>query len=175
MNKPDLKQERMFGMGDANGLNYIEGLDELCLYFNINKTHKLLELGCNDGVSTSLFAYYCEKIDCVDLTLTEKMKTIIAKYGNINFIQGDIQNIVPILPNDYYDLIYIDADHSMNSVIRDIKFSLPKLKKNGIICGHDYIPDSPTLFGVALAVNEIFGKENIKIFSDYSWAVFNRI
>jgi len=171
MNKPNLKQERMHGMGDAGGVNYIEGLDELCLFFKMNKNHKVLELGCNDGVRTSLFAYYADVVDTVDIVLTEKMKNILNFHKNINFKKGSISQIVPNLIDDYYDFIYIDADHSFHSVVHDINVSLPKLKKTGIMSGHDYIPDSPTLFGVSQAVNSLFNIEKIKVFSDYSWAI----
>jgi predicted O-methyltransferase YrrM len=61
------------------------------------------------------------------------------------------------------DFIFIDADHSYTSVTKDIKAWLPKLKKGGIISGHDYF----TSLGVKQAVDELLGdvttikKENI--------------
>lgn len=58
------------------------------------------------------------------------------------------------------DLIFIDGDHSYDAVKLDIKSWSPKLKHDGIICGHDY----STWHGVKLAVDEAFGEnvENIK-------------
>ena len=35
------------------------------------------------------------------------------------------------------DICFIDADHKYDSVIRDIKNYLPKVKSGGILCGHD--------------------------------------
>lgn len=35
------------------------------------------------------------------------------------------------------DIVFIDADHSYNGVKTDIINWLPKVKKGGIICGHD--------------------------------------
>jgi hypothetical protein len=40
--------------------------------------------------------------------------------------------------DEYFDIIYIDGDHSYEGVLRDLKLSYNKVKKNGIICGHDY-------------------------------------
>jgi hypothetical protein len=39
---------------------------------------------------------------------------------------------------EYFDFIYIDADHSYNSVLSDLKAWFPKCKKGGIFSGHDY-------------------------------------
>ena len=54
-----------------------------------------------------------------------------------------------------------------------IKTNKPKLKQNGIICGHDYLINSQTLNGgVDMAVKELFPDKTIIIFEDSSWAVF---
>lgn len=52
------------------------------------------------------------------------------------------------------------------SVKHDILISMSKLKKDGIISGHDY-----NLYGVSKAVNELFLNIKIITFSDKSWAV----
>jgi hypothetical protein len=50
------------------------------------------------------------------------------------------------------DMVFIDGDHSYESVKEDILTWLPKTKK--MICGHDY---SMTYPGVIQAADEIFG------------------
>ncbi len=37
------------------------------------------------------------------------------------------------------DLVFIDADHSQEAVKRNVLAWIPKLKKKGVLCGHDYI------------------------------------
>lgn len=59
-----------------------------------------------------------------------------------------------------FDLIFIDADHSYDAVKQDIEVWYPKLKKGGIICGHDYIDYIE--YGVKQAVDEIFPKANLE-------------
>ena len=66
------------------------------------------------------------------------------------------------------DFVYIDGNHQYDYVINDIKLSLKKLKKNGIISGHDY--GSKIHMGVTQAVQEIFTKPDI-VFKDKSWLV----
>lgn len=49
------------------------------------------------------------------------------------------------------DGVFIDADHSYEAVKKDIADWMPKMRKGGILAGHDYIP---TFEGVVRAVNE---------------------
>ncbi len=54
------------------------------------------------------------------------------------------------------DVCWIDAGHTEEEVDADIKAWLPKVKKGGIISGHDYLPN--TWMGVVAAVDKTFGK-----------------
>jgi predicted O-methyltransferase YrrM len=56
------------------------------------------------------------------------------------------------------DFVFLDADHVYDSIIKDLRAWVPKIKPGGIIAGHDYCKEHP---GVEQAVNEIFGKENV--------------
>lgn len=173
MNKPNLKSERMQGAGSCGGINYLKGLDDLCKFFKLDKSKKVLELGCNDGVSTSLFAFYAKEVVAVDILKQPQMEVIMNSYKNIEFKHGSISDIVPTLEDNFFDMIYVDANHHYQSVKHDILISLPKLKKNGIICGHDYLINSNTLDGgVDKAVREIFTDKTILIFEDSSWAIY---
>lgn len=49
------------------------------------------------------------------------------------------------------DFVFIDADHSYESVVKDINAWLPKIKKGGMISGHDYNNSC----GVKQAVTEL--------------------
>jgi hypothetical protein len=43
---------------------------------------------------------------------------------------------------------------------------MPKLKKGGVICGHDYSDPHPQ---TKEAINDFFGKEPEMLFQDSSW------
>jgi hypothetical protein len=60
----------------------------------------------------------------------------------------------------YFDIIYIDGDHSYNGVQSDLSISIEKIKPNGTICGHDYTTTFP---GVIQAVNEFCTKFDFEI------------
>ena len=92
-----------------------------------------------------------------------------------------------IIPDNTLDFCYIDADHSYDSVKNDLDIWLPKIKINGIICGHDYIEDGLHYdqndgkligdFGVQKAVKEFAARDNWDVYvtesEDYpSWFAF---
>ena len=54
--------------------------------------------------------------------------------------------------DDSVDFIFIDADHSYDAVNKDIRAWSPKVRKGGMISGHDYFNSN----GVKRAVDEIF-------------------
>ena len=71
-----------------------------------------------------------------------------------------------LFKDNSYDFIYIDADHKYESVIKDVELYLPKLKKGGIIGGHDYCPYIWP--DVVRAVDETIGKPD-SVTWDTSW------
>lgn len=58
---------------------------------------------------------------------------------------------VPLFEDSSLDAVFIDADHTYEAVKRDIANWMPKVRKGGILSGHDYIHTWP---GVIQAVNE---------------------
>lgn len=67
---------------------------------------------------------------------------------------------------DILDFVYIDGNHSYEWVKADIKNSLDKIRKGGIIGGHDY--GEKYIHTVVKAVDELLGKPD-KIYDDTSW------
>jgi predicted O-methyltransferase YrrM len=53
------------------------------------------------------------------------------------------------------DFVYIDADHSYEGCLADIKAWLPKVRPGGILAGHDH--SEVHYPGVVRAVREVFG------------------
>lgn len=61
-------------------------------------------------------------------------------------------------PDDFFDVIYLDANHSYESVLNDLKAWYPKLKTGGYMSGHDIDQIS-----VKRAVVEFVGGIDFKI------------
>lgn len=69
---------------------------------------------------------------------------------NHKFIVKPSHIAIDDVPNEL-DLVYIDGNHDYDNVKRDIECWSPKVRKGGIICGHDW-----RIEGVNVAVKLIF-------------------
>ncbi|WP_374441017.1 class I SAM-dependent methyltransferase [Stella sp.] len=57
-------------------------------------------------------------------------------------------------PNDYFDWVYIDGDHTYEAVRDDLRLYLPKVRPGGFIAGDDYALGNWWGDGVVRAVHE---------------------
>lgn len=162
---------------EITGVNRLFGLRDLCKFYSVGKNWRVLEIGSYAGASAELMAQYAGLVICCDVweafikpesraqvVYSDFLKT---KKRNPNILERKIDS--NILAKEYgfntLDMVYIDADHTYEPVKMDILTWKDKVRPGGIISGHDYME------GVKQAVDEIFGAENIKVFSDSSWAI----
>lgn len=106
---------------------------------------------------------HIESFDYYTATL-ENLKPIEDK---INIIKNDSKTESKNYPDEFFDVVYIDASHEYEYVKEDILHWYPKVKKGGIISGDDYILGWP---GVMQAVNEIF-KDKVNVVAGQQWWV----
>lgn len=68
-------------------------------------------------------------------------------------------------PDNYFDWVYIDADHSYEGCKADLNAWYPKLKPHGIFAGHDFIDGNYNAgnFGVKSAVEEFISDKNVQL------------
>ena len=88
----------------------------------------------------------------------------------VKFIKGYSTPSLITFPNDYFDMIYIDADHSYEGCKKDLDVSFNKIKQSGWIMGHDYGQNflkskTEYEFGVKQAVDEFCIKYNQTIYA----------
>lgn len=64
----------------------------------------------------------------------------LSKYGSHRFemIKKGSPYAALQFQNNFFDFVYIDADHSYEAVIKDLNAWYPKVKSGGILFGHDY-------------------------------------
>ena len=132
--------------------------------------------------SIDLFDNSCEPIACWGVHKEYDVKEIflrnirdrgLEKY--VEVIKGCSWEVAEKFENESVDFIYIDAEHKYNSCKKDIQNWYPKLKKGGMIAGHDY---SHTTYdekyihedghgdrhhGVIKAVNEAFLNKGLNL------------
>jgi hypothetical protein len=59
--------------------------------------------------------------------------------GQVVVFEGDSANRLAECDDEFYDIIYLDADHRYEGVLRDTTVSIRKLKRGGTLIFNDYI------------------------------------
>lgn len=139
---------------------------------------KFVEIGCWKGKSSAYMAVEiinsCKKIEfiCVDTwegsiehkngnypelknlyeIFKENMKPLENFYINMRMTSMEA---VKLFEDNSLDFVFIDASHEYEDVKNDIISWLPKVKKGGVLSGHDYWEDPTTIPDVRRAVNDV--------------------
>jgi hypothetical protein len=91
----------------------------------------------------------------------ENLKEYFIKNNNVFLHKGKSYDIMNNFDDFFFDIIYIDGDHSYDGVLLDLEISLLKIKNDGYIIGHDYtnimFPD------IVRAVDYFVNKYNFNI------------
>jgi predicted O-methyltransferase YrrM len=61
------------------------------------------------------------------------------KSEEVLLVRGLSTEVSTRFEDDYFDWIYIDTDHSFQTTFMELVQYAPKMKKEGIICGHDFV------------------------------------
>lgn len=138
----------------------------------------------NIGSTNQIQGYHPDKADGIQHTFETNL-TKVNCFDIVKILRGHSTEMAKLIPNKSLDICFIDADLRYEGVLADIKNYLPKVKKGGIICGHDikhpfppydintYTKDELSQqsthekghVGVSQAVYDIFGS-SIKIIHD---------
>ena len=119
----------------------------------------IYEIGCWTGHSTSYLAEVAKKnkgivtvIDTFEGTGImksaiesnfnpriefEKNMDILGIRDYIKVLHGKASTFVPRVHKESIDFMFIDGDHRYSQVTKDINAWWPKIRKGGILCGHD--------------------------------------
>jgi len=74
--------------------------------------------------------------------LTEKHKELKELYKHdkrVKVVKQTSDKFFNYMSMDELDMVYIDADHSYASVMKDLENSVRVVRIDGFICGHDYV------------------------------------
>lgn len=88
------------------------------------------------------------------LRFTDPVKDVVT------ILKGNTHKVYEQFPDESIDFLFIDANHTYEDVMKDLQYWYPKIKKGGLVCGHDYEHPWP---GLIKAVDEFFGKENFEV------------
>jgi len=146
------KAGRVFDDSD-NIIDTVEGLITFCDDF-ITPDMVMVEIGCFRGVSTAIFARYAKTVYAVDPWLTRtdfteiprdwmekaepQFDRVMAEFPNIIKKKGLSVERARDFEDESLDAMYLDADHSEAHIRADLAAWIPKIKKGGVVAGHDY-------------------------------------
>ena len=96
-------------------------------------------------------------------------------YKNTNFadkrrtvIRSDSFVAAEQVPDESLDFVFIDADHSYEGALRDLKAWIPKVKSSGFVSGHDLENPDYAKWGVKKALSD-YGVPKIIKGLDTTW------
>jgi hypothetical protein len=120
----------------------------------------MVELGCWAGASTIALGVFgidigVKKFYTVDNFKGEDIFTLKEEDGLpreilnrnlevtglkdfVNVIESDSSKAADLFEDNSVDFIFIDADHKYYGIKKDLIAWYPKVKENGIFCGHDF-------------------------------------
>jgi len=107
--------------------------------------------------------------DLFKAEISKKQKSLVQEgieNGTVELHEGDSSTSLSSFPNEYFDWIYIDADHAYQGVCKDIQQGYTKVKPAGMMVFNDYTNWSVCEvmpYGVAKAVNEFCIANNWEI------------
>lgn len=129
-------------------------------------THALLSgqmIGLNSGTVTAVDTWQ-GSTDVKDMTnylakqedVFATFKNNVGDFANLRIVKKTSVEAAKDFEDDSIDFLFLDAGHTKENLSEDLDAWLPKMKPDGLISGHDYMPD--VWMGVIEAVDERFGK-----------------
>jgi hypothetical protein len=143
---------------------------ELAKYFNELGFTRGAEIGVCDGRYSEIL---CQNIPNLDLLAVDSWQGAWAlgkpvaiqrlEPFKVTIIEGLSVETAKTVSDGKLDFVFIDAEHSYESVKQDVEAWTPKVRKNGIVSGHDYYKTRQGNIGVIKAVNEYVDKHGYKL------------
>lgn len=130
----------------------------------------IAEIGVSAGHTAIFLLQHCPFIESYTLVEPDRNNVLsidyLKKWWDAKVIWHKMlsNEAIKYVNDNTLDLIFIDANHSYENVKEDIELWYPKLKKFGILSGHDYKKNDIECKGVVKAVDEKF--KNINLIED---------
>jgi hypothetical protein len=142
----------------GNGSRFVEvgswkGMSSAYMATEIANSEKDISFYCIDTWEGSIEHTDDKHLKDLYHIFLSNMKPVEKYY---NHIKDSALNAVHLFEDNSLDFVFIDASHEYEDVKNDIIAWLPKVKKGGVLAGHDYYVYKEFGEGVKKAVHEIF-------------------
>jgi len=180
-------------------MKYISNLKDLSLikdrrdipdFLNKMNIEKICEIGVKEGENFNRLLVKCVKIavaidiwsetgvrsenddSCTNQQLDQQYKNMLNlsnRDNRVQVIKDYSLNACKKFEDNYFDFVYIDADHTEAAVYTDLRAWYPKVRSGGVLAGHDYcecVLGCGVKFGVIPAVNRFVKENNLELHVD---------
>ena len=124
---------------------------------NLPKQARLAEIGTYRGEFARHILAACEpaELHLIDIDVS-LLDPTVANERRVSIHRGQSQDMLARFPDDHFDWIYIDGDHSYEGVSGDARVAARKVKPGGYLVFNDFAHADPYLgaYGVHRAVVE---------------------
>jgi len=104
----------------------------------------------------------------MDQAKADMLKRVEAYPGKTQLLEFFSEEAAQAFKDDSLDFVYIDSVHSYDEVKKDISFWYPKVRKGGVLGGHDYVTAAPGragYLGLIRAVDEFVKEKGVHLYT----------
>lgn len=154
---------------------------------------KICEIGVKEGANFNTLLVPCvKKAVAIDIWAETGVLSQNDDVLPINILNHHYQNMLNLAKRDprvevikdfspevaskfednFFDFVYIDADHTEDAVYKDLQAWWSKVRPGGVLAGHDYVemilkyPSGDVVFGVIPAVDKFIKENNLQLHVD---------
>jgi len=102
-------------------------------------------------------------------TYNEALNRLL-KYDECTILRDESKHASDRFLDESFDFVFIDGDHTYDGVLADLNHWWPKIKRGGILSGHDYI-DRTMILGDIKSIIEV--KSAVDYFADRNKLILN--
>jgi uncharacterized protein related to proFAR isomerase len=170
-------------ISNLNDLSLIKDRHDIASFLNKMGAEKVCEVGVKDGANFNTLLVQSVKIAvaidiwtetgvnsqnddrCIQQELDRQYMRLVnlsKRDSRVQVIKDFSLDVCSQFKDNYFDFVYIDADHTESAVYADLLAWYSKVRPGGVLAGHDYCECTlgcGVKFGVIPAVNK-FVKEN---------------
>ena len=93
--------------------------------------------------------------------LEQEAREKLSGFSNYTFIKDTSMTAIDQFEDESIDFCYLDANHQEPYITQDIKGWYEKIRKGGILAGHDYVKSKTRRVDVIEAINQFVAREQI--------------
>lgn len=150
-----------YGKRIPEGGTYLElgsfmGGSLLCVYEATKSAGRSVNFIAIDSFEERIGSFSHQHLINKGLTTEDYFHKFTSSIPHLSLIKSKTEDAKDKIKDNSVDLMFIDAGHSYEEVTKDLINYWPKLKKDGILLGHDYRHKSPK---AVKAVHDVFGRK----------------